>query len=255
MKNKLMKLGAVILLASMTLLASAQQTRPHWPGASPTSRVFGAFWDFCRDQEYNSTDFTTTIVQAGAGSGTVAAEDLLYGTLLFTTDDAAADGNEIQSTNTCAQLTAGKHTVIAARFVTGANATNCLIEMGLVGTDTTFITGHTNGITIRKPDASTTMSLAMVGGGGGTTADYTLYTLNTVAASTSYEYLIDVMPLSGDATKAYVKVWVNGSLVLNRQVSVDVPSVVLTPSAGIQVGATNAVRTMRLDYLGFSQDR
>lgn len=256
MNTKLKTLGAGLLLALLLLpsLAFGQQTRPFWPGAGPTSRTFGVFWDFTRDQEYNSTDFTTTDV--GAHSSTVAAEDLLYGTLLFTTAaTAAGDGNEVQSKNTCFAPAAGKHTVVATRFVTGANITNNLLEIGLTGTDTSFIVGHANGITFRKADTETTLKLAMVASGGGTTSDYSTYTIGTLAASTSYEVVCDMMPLSGDVTKAYVKVWFNGSLVINRTVSADVPTAVMCPSFGELSGATNAAYTFRLDYFGASQDR
>jgi hypothetical protein len=255
MKQLLTKLGAVILLASIFTSGFAQQTRNYWPGAGPTSRTFGVFWDFVRDQEYNSTDFTTTLVSAGGSVSSIAAEDLLYGTLLFTTDDAAADGAQMQSLNTCFAPAAGKHTVIATRFITGADVTNDLIDIGICGTDTTAVVGHANGISFRKADTETTLKLAMVGSGGGTTSDYTTYTIGTLAVSSSYEVVADIYPYSGDVTKAYVKVWFNGTLVVNRSVSVDVPTAVMSPFAGILVGASAAARTIRLDYLGASQDR
>jgi len=257
MKNMLTRLGAILILASLVTAGFAQQVdnKPYWPGAGPTAKTFGAFWDFTRDQEYNSTDFTTTLVSAGASISSVVSEDLLYGTLLFTTDDAAADGPQIQSLNTCFAPAAGKHTVISARFITGADVTNCLIDIGLCGTDTTAVVGHANGISFRKADTETTLKLAMVGSGGGTTSDYSTYTIGTLAVSTSYEVVADIFPYSNDVTKAYVKVWLNGNLVINRSVTADVPTAVMSPFAGILVGASAAARTMRLDYLGATAQR
>lgn len=252
-------LASTIVLGTLTAgMAGAQQNRNHWPGAGPTSRTFGVFWDFTRDQEYNTTDFTTTLVEAGSGEGDPAMGDALYGTLSVVTDENVDDATQIQSTNTCFYLTAGKHTVFTTRFTTLATITSCEYLWGLTGTDTTAIAGVANGFFLMKDDGDAYLDLKMVKSGGGTSSDYTNYAaIATLAASTAYEAVVDVMPLSSDATKAYVKVWLNGALIFNRTCTTDVPNaVVLAPIAAAR-NKTDTVTTtgFTLDYLGAAQDR
>lgn len=255
---------AALLLASTVLigaviapLATAQQTRNYWPGAGPTARTFGTFKDFTLDGDYNSTDFTTTLVEVGAGEGDPTINDALYGTLSITPDENPADATQIQSTNYCFKPTAGKHIVFATRFTTSAG--DILDEdllLGLSASDTTAVAGHANGITLEKFATSAVMKLTFVASGGGTTSDYTQYTLNTLVASTAYEYLIDIQPLSSDVTKAYAKVWCNGALVFNRMVTVDVPQVVMSTIAGCRnTTDTHTASGFDLDYIGAAQDR
>lgn len=249
---------ALTLIGAMLFgIASTQQTRPNYPGQGPTARTFGWFKDFALDGDYNTTDFTTTLVEAGTGEGDPTINDALYGTLSITPDENAADATQIQSTNTCFKLTAGKHTTFTCRFTTSAgDILDEDILLGLTGTDTTSVAGHANGVTLEKFATSAVMKLTMVASGGGTTSDYTQYTVNTLVASTAYEYVVDVQPFTGDVTRAYVKVWVNGSLALNRTVSVDVPTAVVSPIAGCRnTTDTHTTSGFDLDFIGAAQDR
>lgn len=260
MKHKLNRLGVALLLALMLVpVALGQQVdnKSYWPGAGTSAKTFGVFWDFCRDNEYNSTDFTTTLVEAGSGEGDPTLNDALGGTLSITPDENAADATQIQSTNYCFKPTAGKHTVFACRFTTSAG--DILDEdllFGLSASDTTAVAGHANGITLEKFTTSASMKITFVASGGGTTSDYTQYTVNTLAASTAYEYVVDVFPYSNDVTKAYCKVWCNGTLVLNRSVTADIPTVVMSPIVGCRnTTDTHTTSGFDLDYLGATQQR
>ncbi len=258
--NKLNRLGAVLLLALLIVpLALAQQVdnKEYWPGAGSTAKTFGVFWDFTRDNQYNSTDWTTTLVEAGTGEGDPTINDALYGTLSITPDENAADATQIQSTNYCFKPTAGKHLVFVTKFTTSAG--DILDEdllLGLSASDTTAVAGHANGITIEKFATSAVAKITFVASGGGTTSDYTQYTLNTLVASTAYEYVVDTYPYASDVTKAYVKVWCNGTLVLNRSVTVDIPQVVMSPIAGCRnTTDTHTTSGFDIDYIGASQQR
>ncbi len=257
----LLALAIMVGVFTLTKPAGAQQSRPYWPGAGSLSRTFGVFWDFTRDQEYNTTDFTTTLVEAGTGEGDPTVNDALYGTIAVVTDENDADATQIQSLNTCFKFTAGKHTVFTTRITSGAIVTNAEYLYGLCGTDTTAIAGVANGIFLMKDEGDAQLDLKIVANGGGTSSDYTNFTnLMTYAASTDYTFVIDVMPLTSDVNKAYVKVWANGALIFNRTVTTDIGNSGTTYVLAPIVAARNQEDTIAttgftLDFLGAAQDR
>lgn len=273
MNKKLIKVGAALLLASAflawavtkpaTAASAVQQSRPYWPGSGPTARSFGWLKDFALDTDYNSTDFTTTLVENGTGEGDPVQNDAQYGTLSVIADENPADATQIQGTNFCFKLTAGKHTVFTVKFTTSAgDITDEDLLFGLCGSDTTAIAGHANGFTLEKPTGSAVMRLVCVANGGGTTIDYTNFTnLVTMVASTSYEWTLDICPLSSNVNYAYVKVWSNGSLVFNRTVTTDISNgsgttYVLAPIVAVRnTTDTHDNSGFVLDYLGAAQDR
>ena len=60
---------------------------------------------------------------------------------------------------------------------------------------------------------------------------------------------------AGDNTKGSVKVWVNGTLYVNKLMTANIPLSVMSPIVGMNTGASAASRTLRLDNLGATQQR
>lgn len=113
--------------------------------------------DFLNLGEYNSTDWTSTITQAGAGSAVVGVSTTLKnGVLSILNDDASADLVSLQKKSTPYALEAGKQLWMETKIqVDSAVLVDLLV--GLVVIDTTPL-AHTDGVTFRVTTGSGAIS-------------------------------------------------------------------------------------------------
>src|ERR1044072_3407483 len=103
-------------------------------------------------------DWTTTLVEAGAGESTITKPDGVDGGLMFTTDAAEDDGINAQLKGEMFKLnTACKALYFYARLK-ASEATQLDWLIGLCITDTTLLGGMTDGIYFEKLDGGTGIS-------------------------------------------------------------------------------------------------
>jgi hypothetical protein len=98
---------------------------------------YSEYWnDFIRPTDYNTSDWTLTTVEAGAGDATEAIGNLSGGVLVVTNDAGANDVDYFQSTKEVFKYVAGKKLYFGARWKV-SDATQSDVVFGLQITDTT----------------------------------------------------------------------------------------------------------------------
>lgn len=188
---------------------------------------------------YNTSDWTLTTVEAGAGSATEALTDAAGGVLLITNDAADDDSDFFQKIGESFLLSAGKRAVFKARFKV-SDATQSDFVMGLQITDTTPL-DVTDGVYFRKDDGDA--QLDIVCRKDATTGSNSATNVATVVADT---YLTVAWYYDGKGSLAYFVDDVQlGTLAAT---STYLPDTELTVSFGIQNGEAVA-KTMSVDFI------
>jgi len=183
------------------------------------------------------TNWTVTLVEAGAGDTTVTRPDASGGTLLITTDANEDDGANLQ-------LTTGESWGFAAtdfgtyfgiRFKSG-EATQSDILVGLCITDTTLLGGMTDGVYFEKLDGGTGISFVTEKNSNETQTD----SLGTFVADTwtTLEFF---------GTGPSIRALINGIVVATHIANIP-DDELLTPSIHFLTGNA-AAETMTIDWI------
>lgn len=207
----------------------------------PTSwHVF--FDDF---DTFNTSDWTITTTEAGAGDATEALTDIDGGALLITNDAADDDADFFQKKGESFLLAAGKRAVFKARFKV-SDATQSDFVMGLQITDTTPL-AVSDGIWFQKDDGDANLDVYCgKSSGAGTTS------ATAVATVVSDTFLTVAWAYDGKGSvKYYVDDVHKGTL---DGSSTYLPDTELTVSFGIQNGEAVA-KTMTVDYIFAAKER
>lgn len=178
-------------------------------------------------------DWTTTLVEAGAGESTITKPDGVDSGLLFTTDAAEDDGISLQLKGESFKLTTGCKALYFMARLQASEATQIDWLVGLCITDTTLLGGMSDGIYFEKLDGGTGISCTTEKNASETQTD----NLATFAAATdvTLEFYYD-----GTA----VEFFVNGSSVARHTTNI-VDDEDITPSLEVLAGSANA-RTLAL---------
>jgi hypothetical protein len=181
-------------------------------------------------------NWTTTLVEAGAGESTVTLADASGGAVILTTDANEDDGVNLQlKGESFGFSTSQKATYFGCRLQ-ASEATQSDFLVGLCITDTTLLGGMTDGVYFRKVDGST--SVAFVTEKDSTETETT--GVLTFAVDTYYvlEFYFD-----GSSIEAFV----DGVRVAQHTTNIPDDELV-TPSVHFLTGAA-AVETMQIDWV------
>lgn len=186
------------------------------------------------DTTGDPTEFTMTVVEAGAGGDSTAVLNTVEGgELLITTDNAENDGVSLQLKGEAFKLEADKPAYFGVRLKV-SEATQSDFLVGLCITDTALLGGLSDGVYFRKVDAATDIAFVLE-------KDSTETSTNEATADTSfhiYEFYFD-----GTNCQPYI----DG--VAGTQVSANLPDdEALTPSIEFLTGAASA-ETMNVDWI------
>lgn len=133
------------------------------------------------------TAWTTTLVQAGAGSTTFAlVGGATGGAAIITTDSADNDGANMQVKGEAFKLATGKPAYFGIKF-TISEATQSDFLVGLAITDTDALGGLTDGVYFRKVDAATAVT-CVIEKDSAETASSTLLTADTSAHTLEFYF-------------------------------------------------------------------
>ena len=184
------------------------------------------------------TNWTVTLVEAGAGGETtITRPDASGGTLLITTDNAEDDGANLQLTTgeSFGLASTNYATYFGIRLKSG-EATQSDFLVGLCITDTTLLGGMTDGVYFEKLDAGTGISFVTEKDSTETQTD----SLHTFAADTyvTLEWYFD-----GTSVKALI----NGAVVATHTTNIP-DDELLTPSIHFLTGNA-AVETLTIDWI------
>lgn len=116
--------------------------------------------DFFQYNQLNSNEvgWIATIVQAGAGDAAITIDDAAGGILKIVNDAADDDSVELQWNSENFKLIANKPLWFEARIKI-SDATQSDLIVGLCITDTTLITGMTDGVYFRKDDGDANIDI------------------------------------------------------------------------------------------------
>ncbi len=150
------------------------------------------------DTTGDATEFTSTVVEAGAGTSTGVLSD---NTFLLTTAANENDGVNFQSKSEPFDLATGNYVYFGINFQTN-DATQTDILCGLCITDTTLLGGMTDGIYFECLDGSTDINFVLEKDSTETTSASAIGTLAD-ATNVTLEFLFD---------GSSVDCWVDGTL-------------------------------------------
>lgn len=188
-------------------------------------------------------DWTTTLVEAGAGESTITKPDGVDGGLLFTTDAADNDGISLQLKGEGFKLNTNCKMLYFLARLQASEATQLDWLAGLCITDTTLLGGMTDGIYFEKLDGNTTMSCTTEKNSTETQTD----SIGTFAAATDV-----TVEFYYDGTS--VEFFVNGVSVAQHTTNI-CDDEDLTPSIEVLAGDANArtliLREMRAIQIGY----
>jgi len=112
------------------------------------------------DTTGDTTQYTTTVVEAGAGDSTAVLTNAVGGALLMTAAADEDDGVQIQLSGESFQLNAGYPCYFGVQFqADDVDQSDFLI--GLAITDTTLLGGMTDGVYFRSVDAAATVQFVL----------------------------------------------------------------------------------------------
>lgn len=192
---------------------------------------------------YVSGNWTVTLVN-NSGSPTQAADPTERGgVLLVTNPTGATDSTEFQLVANPFALVVGKPLWWEQR-VKVSDSTLSKLWVGLAPTDSTLITGVTDGLYFFKDTAAQTAVFV-------TRASSTSTTSATVATLADATYVHFGIYWDGVAT---VTGHVNGVAVATSTTNLPAGTVIMTPSFGLRNGAA-AAKTMSIDYIKAAQIR
>lgn len=184
--------------------------------------------------------WTVTLVETGAGESTITKPDGSGGTLLLTTDNATADGINMQlAGESFGFASTNKVTYFGIRFQ-ASEATTIDILAGLCITDTTLIASSpTDGVWFDKLTGATGVNFRVRKGGTETAAT----SLATFAAATN-----TIWEFYWDQTAQTVEAFINGTSVSTPDLTNLPNTELLTPSIAVRAGSAVA-RTMTIDWI------
>lgn len=205
-------------------------------------------------QTFNTSDWTITTTEAGAGSATEALTDAHGGVLLVTNDAADNDLDFFQKVGESFLPDSAKKQIGKIRFKI-SDATESEFYFGLMITDTDPLSstagdGVTDGIFFMKEDGTTNVNFYVQK--NATTGQSTSSAVTTLASDTWTE-----LAWAYDG-KRYVTLWKDGaqlySVDLTATVTDYLPDTELTVSFGLKNGEAVA-KTLSIDYIFVAQER
>lgn len=192
--------------------------------------------DFNDFNVWDSSRYTVTAVEAGAGSASQAlTETSPFGVLRLTNDDADDDSTFVQGVEGF-RLTPGKKAFFAARMKVSTN--NSDFYAGLIISDTTPLPLPTDAVFFRKSDGALNMELVVVKDSTATTTQI----FDAVASNTFYS-----MAWVYDG-KSEIKAYWDGVHVATSGVDNLPDDTELAVSFGCQNGGAGA-RQLDVDYV------
>lgn len=195
------------------------------------------FYTYFNDFDYfNSSEWTITTVEAGAGGATETITNASGGVFVVTNDDADNDSDFFQKTNETFKFTSGKKLFFKSRFKV-SDATQSDFVIGLQITDTTPL-DVSDGVFFQKDDGDANLDFHVEKNNTATSAS----AISTVSNDT---YLTVAFYYDGDSS---IKYYVDDVL-LGSSVTTNLPDdEELTISFGIQNGEA-AAKVMSVDYI------
>lgn len=186
------------------------------------------------DTTGDPTEFTCTMVEAGAGDSTVVLSD---NTLLLTSDAAENDGINMQLKGEAFDFASGNYVYFGIKFqINDADQTDFIA--GLCITDTTLLGGMSDGVYFESLDASTDINFVLEKDSTETTSAAAVGTLAD-ATDITLEFFFD---------GTYVDAWVDGTL-QTRLATTNLPDdEQLTPSIHFLTGEATA-NTMTVKWM------
>lgn len=192
------------------------------------------FNDFVKADDYNTTNYTLTLV----GSGTAAVATTTNeknGALVLTTTGASSDSNSLQAKQEVWKLESGKQLWFEAN-IQASNVADVDLFIGLANTDTTPLDA-TDRIGFRMTNGAATLNYELSVGGVSTG---TVATTGTSMQASTYKKL----GFYWDGSSV-VKMYVDR--VLTNTVTANIPTAQLCLTAHIKTNSANA-RTAIIDY-------
>lgn len=183
-------------------------------------------------------DWTTTLVEAGAGESTITKPDGVDGGLLLTTDANEDDGINLQLLGEPFKVSTSCRLLYFYARLKASEATQIDWLIGLCITDTTLLGGMSDGIYFEKLDGGTGISFTTEKNATETQSDL----LATFAADTEVE-----LEFVYDKDAATVYAFINGVQVAAHTTNI-VDDEDLTPSIQVLAGSA-AARTLTLKEL------
>lgn len=210
---------------------------------------YGYFYDFHSDEDITEGVFTAI------SSGTNSVIDTGAGGFMrisgaATTDDS---GGEWQVDAASIVLPVNKTVRVISRHIM-SDATQSDFRMGLATIDTSIIaSAPTNGVLVSKADGAATLDFVVYVGG---VATYTQTAIATIADATAFELAIEVVVSATSGTADSVRVWFNGTSVVNaRAVSVPLATSLMSGAVCAQSGDASGTKTCDTDYFGVEVQR
>lgn len=201
--------------------------------------VFQVFDDFTNVAVASDavSNWSVTLVEAGAGESTITRPDASGGALLLTTDANEDDGIEMQLTTgeSFGFATTNYLTYFGIRLKI-SDATQSDFIVGLCITDTTLLGGMSDGVYFEKLDGGTGISFTTEKNASETQTD----SLGTIVADT---YV--VLEFAGTGTQ--VVAMINGTVVATHTVNI-CDDELLCPSIHFLTGEAVA-KTMTIDWI------
>lgn len=206
-------------------------------------RLFVVSHDFVAPQELDSTNvWTVTKTEAGSSSASMTIEDINYGVLKITNDNADNDNVFYQTTDEIIKFVAGKKLWFKARFAV-SDATQSDLIMGLQIRDTTPL-NVTDGVFFQKDDGDAYLDFHVEKDDTSTDASAVATMSNDVYIEVGFYY-------NGvDAIEYYIDGEKKGTLSVTNLPDDEE----LTISFGIQNGEA-ASKTMYVDYILLVSER
>lgn len=203
------------------------------------SRLVSYWNDF---HTYTSGDWTLTETQAGA---TQAVDTGAHGGILkLTNATGTSDVNQIQLINETFKLASGKQFWMKTRFALTATLANFGGLIGLAITDTTAVAGVSDGIFVRKPTGSSTLSAVVCKNSTETTQ-----ALGTMVSGT---YVTAALYYNG---KNAIEAWLDGAKI-GTMATTNLPDDEELAITLASVNATSgAANVLACDYLMLKMER
>lgn len=219
-------------------------------GAVAPSLAHFYFNDFLSDNDYNTTDWTVTTVEAGAGTASEALQDTVLGTLLLTNDDADDDADQINFKQETFKLAANKKLWMEINFQV-SEATNLDFFVGLAeAEDLTAVADNmpANGIGFHKEDGDTNIDVSSSDNG----TNLQTAAIATLAAATNVRL---GLYFDGGATgSATITPYVNGTAGTAISSVTYATMAEMAPLFMVRNGSA-ASRTMTIDFIKVVQLR
>lgn len=184
---------------------------------------------------FNTSDWTITTTEAGAGDATEALTDGSGGLLLITNDAADNDADFFQKVGECFRWSSSKDMFFMARFKV-SDATQSDWVMGLQITDTSPL-DVTDGLFFSKADGTTAITFEVEKNGTAT---------STAVGTCTTDYML--LGFAYTASTGTFQIFMDGTNVGSSVNTNAVDDEDLTISFGIQNGEAVA-KTMTVDYI------